>query len=466
MFDWFFDFLYLLTRSMFKIIDAMVYATNTLCGISPVIIDGKKTDLMEWMMSLEQVATGFKVTALVGIFLIVFFAIWGIMRNIMSDEPKGTPSQVAMKAFKTLLTFLFIPAAMYVLTKSLNAIAEVLYYGTRGGAEISLGGFLAKSFGQDCANDGLNVWTAEDFDYTSFDCMWKYFNMRHYDYFFSWVAGVSIIMTMSKVLFIFVERLFSIILLYIISPIPVSAAMIDDGAKFKAWREQLLAKYCTGYGAILGLNIYTIVISALCTHDIEYFTDGVDIISAGFLNFVFKLIIIIGGAFGVDKLVAMIGNLVSNGAGDAAMQEAGQARAGVGAVGQGAYKLGKKVGGFVASKVGQALGLGGGGGGGGSKGGANGSDAAAAAGGGAGGGGGGGGSGNANPTLDSVKEGFSNFGNKVKSTFKGLFASKKGGTKGALSNKKGAPKGVTKGQGSNGGFTLGLKNPNQSLIKK
>ena len=323
MFDWFWDFLYLITKSIFRLIDALLSCCNMLCGIEPVTIDGENEDLIVWLLNNESVKTGFKITAMVGLFLIVFFAIWAIIRTVVSEKPEGTPGQIAVKAGRTLLTFLFIPLVMYILVRSLNVIGEVLYNATTGGSTGSLGQFLALSFGMN-AQKGTDVNIFElGIDYTSTSQMWTYFDLSNYDYFFSWVAGIAILFSMTKVLLIFIDRMFSIVILYIISPIPLSANMVDGGQRFKQWRDQLLSKFLVGYGAIIGLNVYGIVVSALVTSNITFFTDS-------FLNFVFKVVIVLGGTFALNRIIAMIGNIVAvQGAGEQEVNAGQAARHGV-----------------------------------------------------------------------------------------------------------------------------------------
>lgn len=476
MFNWFWDFLYLITKSIYRLIDGLIECCFMLCGITEVRIGGKNTNLITWLLDVEEVKLGFKVAALVGIVLVTFFSIWQILKTIISEKPEMTPGQICVKLMKTIFTFLFIPLIMYILVISLNTIAKVLFNGTTGGGEfVGLGKYMALSFADGAKIGDYNLFEL-DIDYTSTTQMWQYVNLEDYDYFFSWVAGIAVLLSMTKVLFIFVDRMFSIIILYIISPLPLSASIMDEGQHFKQWREQLLGKFCVGYGAILGLNIFGIVISNLVTADITFFSNS-------FINFVFKCVIIIGSVFGLNGIVAMIGNLVSQGAGDAALQNAEGMRKGVmsagKAVGSAVGKIGKKIGGKIAKALGinpkalkaalkQATGLGGDdeeGGGGGGAGDLGGIADALGLGGGEGG--------NKNPIMDALGSAFS----AVKDKVSGAFNTVKEGVKGAYNdikdklsrafktdfNSELSGKGkmgsdnVVQTPGQNGGFKLSLK---------
>jgi len=352
MFDWFWEFLYLITKSIFKLIDGLIDVTKVLCGIEKIEVDENDVDLVQWLISTDSVKDGFKMTCIISIFLIVFFSIWGIVKNVISDKPQLTPGQVVMKALKCILEFLFIPVIMIVLMESLNTIAEALYYATLGGKMQSLGQFLAISFGSDAFKSTAEVPTIsavmslDGFTYKNTDMMWNYFDLSDYDYFFSWVAGIAILFSMTKILLIFVDRLFSIVFLFIISPIPISASILDDGERFKNWRDQLLTKFCVGYSAIIGLNIFAVVISQLATADISFLNNW-------FLDFIIKLVIIIGGAVSIEKFVGLVGNiLVKQGAGDAELKGAEGMKQGLEGVGNMAMGLLSKAAGGKGKKGG------------------------------------------------------------------------------------------------------------------
>ena len=46
MFDWFWEFLYGISKSLLRLIDGLISCTNKLCGIETVNIGGTETDLV------------------------------------------------------------------------------------------------------------------------------------------------------------------------------------------------------------------------------------------------------------------------------------------------------------------------------------------------------------------------------------------------------------------------------------
>ena len=109
MFGWFWEFLYDISKTIFRLIDTLVECAHMLCGVEKITVDGKSTDLMTYLLNGENISFAFKTSALVATILLVVFTVFMIVRTVAKDKAEGTPIQICMKAFKTLLTFFFVP---------------------------------------------------------------------------------------------------------------------------------------------------------------------------------------------------------------------------------------------------------------------------------------------------------------------------------------------------------------------
>ena len=81
-----------------------------------------------------------------------------------------------------------------------------------------------------------------------------------------------------------------------------------------------MVKFFTCYGMILALNIFVMLTNIVINPNVVFFENG-------FLNFCMKSMIIIGGAFGLNRAMALVGNLISAGAGSNEMRDAAQTQA-------------------------------------------------------------------------------------------------------------------------------------------
>ena len=112
MFDWFWEFLYMLSKTIFRIIDGLILCANKLCGIDPINFEGEETDFLSYLFFSDEVGFAFRVSAILATILLVIFTVFMIIRSITKDKVDGTPAQLAVKSFKTLLMFFFVPAVM------------------------------------------------------------------------------------------------------------------------------------------------------------------------------------------------------------------------------------------------------------------------------------------------------------------------------------------------------------------
>jgi hypothetical protein len=310
MFDWFWDFLYMISKTLFRLTDGLILCANKLCGIEPVSFNGEDTDLMSYLIFSDEIGFAFKATALLATILVVIFTVFMIIRSITRDKAEGTPTQLSVKAFKTVLTFFFVPAVILAFVLVGNLFVTAIYNATIQ-ASSTPGTFLFCAFAEDggMPDELVEKFRTGIYDYINEDEVWACMDLSDFPFLFSWIAGGVVLFSIGSSMLIFVDRVLSLVILYIVSPISISSSVLDDGARFKLWRDQFLSKFIMGYGMIIAVNIYALVCTLVMDPDFAFFEDS------GFLNLLMKLLMIAGGALTMQKSMALIGNLVSAGAG-------------------------------------------------------------------------------------------------------------------------------------------------------
>jgi hypothetical protein len=335
MFDWFWEFLYMLSKTIFRIIDGLILCANKLCGISPINFEGEENDFLSFLLFSDEVGFAFRVSAILATILLVVFTVFMIIRTITKDKAEGTPVQIAVKSFKTLLMFLFVPAVMIAFMTIGNAFVTALYRATAQNASTP-GAFLFCAFAQDGGMEAqyVDLFRIGEKNYYDTAVVSQYMPLSDFPFLFSWIAGGVVLFGVGSAMLIFVDRVLSLVILYIASPISISTSILDDGARFKLWRDQFLSKFIMGYGMILAINIYAMVCGLVTNPEFSFFSED----GSAFLDLIMKLLIIAGGALTMQKSMALIGNLVSSGAGsnelrDNAFSMGGLARMTKGVVG-------------------------------------------------------------------------------------------------------------------------------------
>ena len=310
MFGWFYEFLYMISKTLFKLTDGLIMCANKLCGIDPINFNGKETDFLSYLMFSDEIGFAFRISAVLATMLLVVFTVFMIIRSVVKDKAEGTPAQIAAKAFKTLITFFLVPLSILAFMTIGNAFVKALYSATIQ-ASASPGSFLFSVFAKE---GGMDPEVVEQFrtgvlDYYDTDTVSRYMDVADFPFIFSWLAGAIVLFSIGSSMLIFVDRAISLVILYIASPISISTSVLDDGARFKLWRDQFLSKFIMGYGMILAVNIYALICGLVMDSSFMFFKDN------EFLNLIMKLLVIGGGGLTMQKSMALIGNLVSQGAG-------------------------------------------------------------------------------------------------------------------------------------------------------
>ena len=309
MFDWFWEFLFSISQTIFAIIDGLMLCANKMCGIDPIIVDGEETDILSHFLFSDNVTFAFAVSAILGTVLLVIFSVFMILRTITKDKDEGTPAQIAIKAFKHLLMFFFVPVVIVAFIFLGNAFLKAIYSALLGGAP-KIGSYLFSVF---AVQGGMSPEDAELFrsgvlDYENTSVVAQYMSIAEYPGVASGIAAFVLMFGLGSAMFVFVDRLIAIVFLYIAAPISISSSVLDDGARFKLWRDQFLIKFLMAYGMILALNIYALVCGLIMNPEFSFFEDPK-------ADRIMNLLVVIGGAWSVQKAMALVGNLVSNGAG-------------------------------------------------------------------------------------------------------------------------------------------------------
>ena len=318
MFDWFWSFLYLISKTLFKIIDGLIQCANYLCGITPVTVDGEEVDFLQYILTSNQIGFAFRAAALLGMIVVVVFSIIAILRSLAKEKAEGTPAQIAGKAIKSVLSFLFVPLIMIVIVNAGNVFMKAMYEATLQGYS-SLGDFLFKAFAMESGvlESEVDAFLANpNTDWRNTTDVWNLMDLSEFEFIFSWIACGVILVCVGMAMMYFVGRVISITILYISAPFSIGSSVLDDGARFKLWREQILIKFITGYGMMIAINIFAMICLLVMNPTLVFFEKG------SFIDYLMKLLLIAGGGVSLKQAMSLIGNLVSSGAGSNELRDA------------------------------------------------------------------------------------------------------------------------------------------------
>ena len=96
-------------------------------------------------------------------------------------------------------------------------------------------------------------------------------------YFF---VAIALIMSLGRMILAMISRLYKLIALFIIAPAPISQIVLDDGAKFKGWKDQLIQEALKVVGCVMSFMLFILIASAVPSMDFMMFAFTEDAASA------------------------------------------------------------------------------------------------------------------------------------------------------------------------------------------
>jgi len=170
-----------------------------------------------------------------------------------------------------------------------------------------------------------------------------------FNLFTAYLVAVIMLISVFMLCIGLVKRIYDIIILIICMPLVCGTIPLDDGARFRAWRETFMSKVLIAFGAVIALNVFFMISGYIVSpaFDMTY------LVSEGILSdtavTVFKMLMLLGGACCINGSQTLVARILGTSAdeGREAIQSfslvSGGVRMGVvGALGAGRLAMGGK----------------------------------------------------------------------------------------------------------------------------
>ncbi len=336
MFNWFWKFLYNLVKTILNCIDFILGFAKMLAGIDTVTVGNENVEIAGYFLNHETIMDSFKMVAIIGFILLVVFTIFAIVRSIGKYGDGKSSVQICLDCAKSLLYMMLVPAIMIIGAEVVSVIMTAIYKATNLQGT-TLGSTLFTLITRD-AKDGATEAVVENFangTYSYYDraLVNEFYALDDINYFLAFVGGIAVLILLVRPLLSFVERIVGLVLLFLAAPISISTVPLDEGARFKLWREQVINKFLIAYGALISLNVFMLIMGIVL--EIRFFENET-------WNDLAQLVFIIGGAAACKQGPVIIGNLVNQGAGSQYAQDVQNTRSPFSAMGH--FAAGKAMG--------------------------------------------------------------------------------------------------------------------------
>ena len=278
-----------------------------LCGIETVEIEGEQGDLLSNLLESDIIKRVFLTIFIIGFILLIMFTIIAIIKS--NYQEKQNWKTVLSKTGQAFMIMLLIPFTVLVgvmltntVMSSINQAMNVYPSSGQG----TIGGQFLITIGHDAYKGLIEQSQAEamfvsgELNYAKLSVVKQYYDITELNYVIGLLGSLVMLVMFVISAITFVQRIFDIVLLYIISPVSISTIPLDEGNRFKVWKDMLISKILSAYGIILVMNLFFLIIPQV--YQIKFFDNS-------FQNGVVYILFLIGGSFAVTKASRVISQL-------------------------------------------------------------------------------------------------------------------------------------------------------------
>lgn len=285
---------------LLKLVDGLMEIFSAISGITDVTYKGEKVNIIEFLAGDSTVSTIFWCIFILAIGLTCIFTIAALIKNMINSQ--RNVSTIVGKFFLALLGTMAMLTVLFLIILISNSLLVLVSQIFQIGNTPKLSSALFNA----CAGDWINGYSVSEFDisrlgvkeifgdYTTgfvFPDKWKYNGMVNPDKFLylpSLIAGVALAIALVVAVLNLAKRVYEIIFMYFVMPMSMSTLPLDDGARFKTWRETFITKIVIAYGTVFSVNIFVLLLPLITRMRIDEIS--------GFGNSMFLIFMIVGGA--------------------------------------------------------------------------------------------------------------------------------------------------------------------------
>ena len=398
-------------RAIAWVLDMLTQLFFIFSGMTPVSsteldADGmaSKNDLVNFFLQEDTFVNAYIDLCIVALVLVVVFAIGKIVKQDYFDR-SGPRSKgpIFRNIALSFIAFICVIPIFYFLMSAVSALALLVMdaLGYEGGG---VGSLLFEMSWEDggtsiikAANElgagvpGLkqsDIYDKNNFGWYSRDTFYYYYwdpegNIKEFAqggmlkdgiqefYWYLFIfGGLILISNLGQMLMAMVTRLYNLIALFIIAPSPISQIVLDDGAKFKQWKDKLLQEAFKVVGCVMSFMLFIMIMGIVTKLDLARYAfttesassvgllesndltqelsnsisgmyyGGSDVAEAGmvdkFINALGKMIIILAGVGAIKDIDSVVTPLLVGGSSSMTMGEAGKALSAAGKTAMGA----------------------------------------------------------------------------------------------------------------------------------
>ena len=286
-----------------RLCDGMMEIFSAVAGITDVTYHGEKINIIEHLAAQTSVGTIFWCVFILAVGLTAIFTIAAIIKNMIANNRNlstivgkfflallGTMAMLAVVVLGILIanSVLVLVSKIFQIENT-TKLSTALFNACVGDgwingysiAEVNVSTLTVREIVGDYSTAAFGIWPID----------WQNTGMINPDKFLylpALVSSIGVMIALLVAILNLAKRVYEILFLYIVMPLSMSTLPLDDGARFKVWRETFITKIVLAYGAVFSVNIFVLLLPIILKMKI----DGI----SGFGNGLFLIFMIIGGA--------------------------------------------------------------------------------------------------------------------------------------------------------------------------
>lgn len=212
-----------------------------------------------------------------------------------------------------------------------NLIIESGWCGSYTAADIKWSMSPDEVFGK-YEKDFLGIFEQEDKGYSRSPMV----RLNSFNLLTAYLVAIIMLISMFMLSIGLVKRIYDIIVLIVCSPLVCGTIPLDDGARFRAWRETIMSKVLVAFGAVIALNVFYMISRFITGPGFDaMLLESTGLSSVAYV--IFKMVLLLGGAMCINGSQVLIARIFGTSAdeGREAMQSFAMITSGIrlGAVG-------------------------------------------------------------------------------------------------------------------------------------
>lgn len=299
-------------------VDSVMQLFSSLTGVGTISYKGRDINFLEYLLGDSTISKVFWCVFILAIGLSCIFAIIALIKNIIANNRNisGIVGKFFLSLLGTLAMLVVVILGILVSNAFLVLIAQIF--------DIDSSMNLAETIFNMCVGDWFSGYSTAEVDFATvtvrdifgeydantvfgvFPTQWKMNGMVNPNTFMylptiliTGGLGFALVKTIIKL----VKRTYELIFMYVTMPMFLSTLPLDDGARFKTWRESFMTKIMLTYGTVFSVGIFAVILPMIGNMNIE----GISVYG----NTLFKIFMAIGGAATIPAGQALFSKIIA-----------------------------------------------------------------------------------------------------------------------------------------------------------